>query len=279
MTLALALLLAAALPVGALMLRAGLNRRADRLERARLAALQPACPDRFSPEMVATLPEPARRYFTFAILPGTPLWRVAEIEMRGRLGLGDRADPRYQPMRARQILAAPEGLVWLLRTGGGMPVSGSDSARWTRFRLFGLVPIARAGGSPDVARSAFGRVAAEAAFWTPAALLPGPAVAWEVVDADTARVTLRHGDLEQALDITVDAEGRPRRVVLQRWSNANPDKVFRLQPFGGTLDDFREVEGFRLPFRVEGGNFFGTEAYFAFYKAEVSSITFPRPSR
>lgn len=276
---ALALLLAGALLIGALMLLARLDRRADRIEWSRLAALQPAFPESFTAEMVAQLPEPARRYFTFAILPGTPLWRVAEIEMRGRLGLGDRADPRYQPMQARQILAAPEGLIWLLRTGGSMPVSGSDSARWTRFRLVGLVPIARAGGSADFARSAFGRVVAEAAFWTPAALLPGPGVAWEMVDADTARVTVRHADLEQAVDITVDPEGRPRSVVLQRWSNANPDKVFRLQPFGGTLDDFREVGGFRLPFRVEGGNFFGTDAYFAFYIAEVSSITFPRAAR
>ena len=162
-----------------------------------------------------------------------------------------------------------------MRTRGGMPLSGSDSARWTRFRLAGLIPVARAGGTPDHARSAFGRMVAEAAFWTPAALLPGPEVRFEPVDAETVRVTVRRGELEQAVEITVAADGRPERVVLQRWSDANPERRFRLQPFGGVASDFREVAGFRLPFRVEGGNMFGTEAWFPFFLAEVTEIRFP----
>jgi hypothetical protein len=44
---------------------------------------------------------------------------------------------------------------------------------------------------------------------------------------------------------------------------------------GGTLSDFHEVEGFMLPFRVEAGNMFGTEAYFLFFRIEVTAIQFP----
>lgn len=251
------------------------DHRADHAERKRLAALQPREPESFAPEMVADLPEPARRYFEHTIRPGTPLLPVAEINMVGRFSLGTRDDPGYQPMEARQILAAPDGFVWAMRTRGGMPVSGSDSGTWTRFRIFGLIPVARLGGDPDHARSAFGRYVAEATFWTPAALLPGPGVTWEAVDEDTARVTVRHGDLEQAVDVTVDPEGRPVEVVFQRWSDANPEKVHRLQPSGGYLSDFREVGGYRLPFRVEAGNMFGTEDYFPFFIAEVTDISFP----
>jgi hypothetical protein len=255
-----------------------LDRRADRVERQRLTALQPAAPEPFDPGMVADLPEPARRYFAYTIRPGTPLLPVAEIDMRGQFSLGTKEAPNYQPMEARQILAAPEGFVWAMRTRGGLPISGSDSRRWTRFRLFGLIPVARLGGDPDHARSAFGRYVAEAVFWTPAALLPGPDVSWEAVDETTARVRVLHGALEQAVDVTVDAEGRPLQVSLQRWSDANPDKVHRLQPFGGVMSDFRDVDGYRLPFRVEGGNMFGTEAYFPFFRAEVTGIRFPGAS-
>lgn len=74
---------------------------------------------------------------------------------------------------------------------------------------------------------------AEGAFWTPAALLPGKHV---------------------------------------RWSNENPDRRYRLQPFGGYLADFREFGGYRLPASVEGGNHFGTDAYFPFYKATVTEV-------
>lgn len=250
--------------------------RADRAEWNRLAALQPATPERFDPAMVADLPDPARRYFDYTIQPGTPLLPVAIIEMTGEFSLGTKDDPRYQPMEARQILAVPEGFVWSMRTRGGLPVSGSDSGTWTRFRVFGLIPVGRLGGTPDHTRSAFGRYVAEATIWAPASLMPGPGVRWSAVDEDTARVTITHGDLEQAVDVTVDAQGRPVEVSFQRWSDANPDRVHRLQPFGAVMSDFREVRGYRLPFRVEAGNMFGTEAYFPFFIADVTEIRFPR---
>jgi hypothetical protein len=148
------------------------DQRADRAEWNRLAALQPATPEHFIPEMVAELPEPAQRYFSFTIQPGTALLPVAEIDMGGQFSLGTRDDPAYHPMEARQILAAPEGFVWAMRTRGGIPLSGSDSAGWTRFRIFWLIPVARLGGDPDHRRSAFGRYVAEAVIWSPAALLP-----------------------------------------------------------------------------------------------------------
>jgi len=270
------ILLALGLGLVALALVLLLDRRADRAEWNRLASLQPSEPERFATEMVADLPEPARRYFSYMIEPGTPLLPVAEIDMTGQFSLGTRDDPRYQPMEARQILAVPEGFVWSMRTRGGMPLSGSDAGQWTRFRIFGLIPVARLGGDPDHTRSAFGRYAAEAAIWAPAALLPGPGIAWSAVDDDTARFTVRHGDLAQVVNVTVDEDGKPVVASFQRWSNANPEKKHRLQPFGAVMSDFREVDGYRLPFRVEAGNMFGTDEYHPFFLADVTEIRFPR---
>src|SRR3954452_21738120 len=82
---------------------------------------------RFDPAMVADLPEPARRFFTFAIEPGARLASVAEITLEGELSFGTKEDPKYRPMRAKQLLAAPHGLVWRVRAGSGvMRVEGSD---------------------------------------------------------------------------------------------------------------------------------------------------------
>ena len=41
------------------------------------------------------------------------------------------------------------------------------------------------------------------------------------------------------------------------------------------LSDFRFVKGFKLPFKVEAGNMFGTSEHFTFFKAEVEAIRFP----
>jgi hypothetical protein len=233
----------------------------------------------FSPDMVADLPAPARRYFLFTIAPGTPLARIAEIRMHGQIGLGDRERPNYLPMRAHQVIAVPHGLVWRLRAGRGlMRIGGSDGIgagrSWTRFWLLGTLPVVRAGGDGDHLRSAYGRVVAEAVFFTPAALLPGPGVHWQAVDDRVARVNVVHAGLEQSVDISVADDGRPTRVVLARWSNANADKVYRRQPFGGELSDFAWFGGFRLPTRIEGGNFIGTGDYFPFYRAVVDQVTF-----
>lgn len=265
-----------AVALGALALWRAADRRADAREEARLLAGQPADPSRFTAAMLDGLPDPARRFFTFAIEEGTPLHTVAVLQMEGRFGLGGKADPKYLGMRAEQVLAAPDGLLWKMSGGDGMMrISGSDSGAWTRFWLMGVLPVARAGGTADHARSAFGRIAAEAVFWTPAAVLPGPDVTWSAVDDDTARVTLRRDGFEQSVDLTVGEDGRPLQVLLQRWSDANPDKVYRLQPFGGSLSAYRRFGGFRVPTHVEAGNFFGTGDYFPFFIADITSVAYP----
>lgn len=78
--------------------------------------------------------------------------------------------------------------------------------------------------------------------------------------------------MRQDIDIRVSPTGQPLWVRIPRWTNANPDGVFRIQPFGGALSDFRLVDGYQVPFRVDGGNFFGTPDYFPFYRAEVKEI-------
>lgn len=253
-----------------------LDHRADAKAMHRLAAMQPKQAVRFDPQMVADLPEPARRYFLYTIEPGTPLYTVANISMSGQFGMGDKNKPNYLKMIADQTLAMPAGFVWKMRAQRGMlKLSGSDTEQWTRFWLMGLLPVARIGGDTDHRRSAFGRYVAEAVFWTPAAVLPGPGISWTQLAPDCARLTVSHQGLSQSVDMTVDANGQPTEVRFERWSNANADKQYRLQPFGGYLSRFRSFAGYRLPTQVEAGNHFDTEAYFAFFVAEVTDVAFP----
>lgn len=246
----------------------------DRL--AARAAASPAPP--FDLAMVEGLPEPAHRFFRFAIAPGTPLRQGAVITMSGRFGLGDRADHRFHPMEARQILAPPHGLVWIPQIGSGlMRFSGSDGLvegfAWTRFWLLDAVPLVRLSGGDDIARSAAGRLIGES-LWTPAALLPSQGVRWEAAGPDSARARLRVGGDEHGFELTVGQDGRPLSLVLQRWSNANPDKVYRWQPFGATYQAWGRIGGFTVPTRLKGGNHFGTPDFFPFFEAEVSDIRY-----
>ena len=233
----------------------------------------------FDPQTVASLPDPARRFFLYSISPGARLHKAAEIEMTGELSLGTKEKPDYMPMRASQVIAGKNGFVWRLQTGSGlMRISGSDGYfrgnGWTRFWLFGLIPVVRAGGDADFARSAAGRAIAESAFWLPATLLPEAGVTWEPVDDDTARARVTHDGVVHLVDITVAADGRPRSVSIDRWSRENPERQWRSQPFGGTIEEVRVVDGYKIAWRVDGGNWFGTDRYFPFYRAQVQSFRF-----
>jgi hypothetical protein len=146
---------------------------------------------------------------------------------------------------------------------------------WTRFWLFWTLPVVRAGDDANHLRSALGRVVAEAAFWAPAALLPQNGVRWEEGAApDRARAVVTHGSFVQRLEIAVAEDGRPLWVKLPRWSNVNPERQWRQQPFGGTLGNLRTFQGFTLPTKVDVGNHFGTNEYFPFFRARVEDVRF-----
>jgi hypothetical protein len=235
---------------------------------------------RFEPAMLHGLPEPARRYLSHAIAPGTLLRTTVELEMRGTFLLGnDGASATPYTMTARQILAPPNAFVWRPQMRSGpMIVSGSDGLHegeaWTRFWLMGLVPVAdvRSSGS-DLVRSAAFRSAMEG-IWAPASLLPQNGAAWREQGPDRARVTVQTTGGPVTLDLTLAPDGRLIEIVGQRWSNANPRQSFRWQPFGGTMEAEATVNGFTIPSRVKIGNHYGTPDYLPFFQVELTSARY-----
>lgn len=234
--------------------------------------------ERYDPRSVRDLPEIAQRYFNHAIAAGAPLKTMVELEMRGTFVLGDKDKQQIYSMTARQILRPPADFVWIPRmTSGPMRISGSDALvdghAWSRFWLFGLVPVANVQGTSDVARSASFRSAMES-IWVPPSLLPGNQVVWEQVAADVARVRLQRFDPEIVLELVLAPDGSVKEIVGQRWSNANRERTFRLQPFGGRVLAERSFGGYTIPSSLEVGNHYGTGDYFPFFRAEVVRATF-----
>jgi hypothetical protein len=234
---------------------------------------------RFDPAELDPLPEVARRYLAHAIAPGTPLFSVALLEMAGQFLLGDPHSPQIYAMKAREVIRQPDEFVWLPRMNSGLvTISGSDGhvagKAWTRFWMGATVPVAQADSNPDLIRSAAFRGAAEAALWLPTTLLPSRGATWEEAGQDQARVTIPSGDHPVTLLLTLNDEGGVQQVSGQRWSNANPDKSFRLQPFGGTILAERRFGGLTIPSEVAMGNHFGTEDYLPFFQARLTGASY-----
>ncbi|MGY1712211.1 DUF6544 family protein [Geodermatophilus sp. SYSU D00758] len=258
--------------------------RAARRDRARLAGITTRG-DRFDPDAVADLPEPARRLLRHAVAPGTPLWRSAELRMRGRIRIG-----AWRPFTARQVLAPPTGFVWAATARfAGLPVTGfdrlTDGTGELRWKLLGLLPVLTATG-PDVTRSAAGRLAGEGLCWLPTAY---PDVVWSAGEGpDTVTATYRIGHRytggdrtgddgtgEEVAHLRVGPDGGLRELVLQRWGDPGGRPAGRY-PFGVAVEAERTWQGVTVPSVVRAGWDRGTDrqAEGEFFRAEITDVTF-----
>lgn len=269
--------LMAAILAGAMMIELG-RRAAAEAETAfaDVGARARTSSRRFDRAELVGLPEIAQRYFSHAIAPGTPLSTTVRLQMEGAFLLGDKAGFQTFAMTATQILAPPSEFVWIPKMQSGvMRISGSDGlvkgVAWTRFRLNGLVPVVDLQGSPDLERSSLTRSAMEA-IWAPASLLPFNGVVWRQTGPNTARLTFDTGI--EPVDLTLDSDGRVVEISTMRWSDANAQRAFRLQPFGGTITTERSFGGFTIPVEINVGNHFGTPDYLPFFQAKVTSAEY-----
>lgn len=212
---------------------------------------------RFDPAGIGDLPAPARRLLTHALTPGIPLVPTVLLDMAGEIRL-----KRWMPFTARQVLRASAGFVWDA-TVGKTPIrfSGGDAywqgAGTLDFRLWGLIPVARATG-PDIDRSAAGRLAAETVAWAPQALTPQMGATWTPIDVDSAVVTLDVDDAAIDVTVTVDAGGRIRELATQRWGDPDAGH-FRELPFGGSFDSSTTFEGLTIAGSGRVGWWWGTK--------------------
>jgi hypothetical protein len=214
----------------------------------------------FTPDRVADLPDPARRYLLHAVAPGTPLAPVVRLEMGGTMT--PRPGRPQVALTAEEVLAPRRGFIWTARARMfGLPVrvrdTYFDNEGGVHVALLGVIPLARESGG-DATRSARGRLVAEA-VWCPTALV-GPGVTWEAVDADHARFTLTVDGESIPVTIRVGPGGSLREVTLDRWGNVGVPSA-RLIPYGFVVDDEATFGGVTIPVRLRGGWWFGTSRF------------------
>lgn len=227
----------------------------------------------FDPERLSGLPEPARRYLTHAIAPGTRAASAVKLRMKGEIKLD-----AWCPFEAEEVIRWDRGFVWQARVRmHGLPITGSDryvdGAGEMRWKLLGLLPVVTAAG-PDVSRSALARVQDEA-VWLPSVLV-SPDVIWESGDDSHFGVTLRHPQHPAHVDLVIDETGRLVHLAMRRWGNPEGGP-FHEGIFGGHVVAERTFEGFTVPSEVRLGWHVGTDRFASegeFFRATVEDATY-----
>jgi hypothetical protein len=203
----------------------------------------------FDPDALSAIPNAARDYLRHAIAPGTPLASVVRLRMHGAIKLGD-----WYPFTAKQVINRERGMIWQAETRlHGMPIRGADritdEVGESRWKLFGVIPIASASG-PDVMRSAAGRVNIES-IWLPS-MLGRNNISWSAPESGHAIARFAaHGEDAQ-LDLQIAGNGALQTVSMPRWGNPGGGP-FRYHPFGGIIEAEREFSGYTIPVSVRVG--------------------------
>jgi hypothetical protein len=230
-----------------------------------------AAAETFDPAATMGLPEPARRWLSHAIAPGTPLWSRVELTMHGQIKLG-----RWRPFTARQVLAPPDGYLWAARTRlVGLPVTGYDrlgsGAGEMRWRLLRVIPVLNESGS-DITRSAYGRLAGEIVL-IPTAYRHA---AWSQGEhANTAVATWRFDDDTEAAELRVARSGRLAEVRVNRWGNPG-GAPFGRYPFGVRVEAESRFGGITIPSVLRAGWWWdtGRQHEGEFFRAEITGAVF-----
>jgi hypothetical protein len=227
--------------------------------------------DRFGDDSVAGMPEPARRWLTHAVPPGTPMWGSVILPMRGQIRLG-----AWRRFTAGEVMAPPRGFIWSATARiAGLPFTGFDrhssGTGQLRWRLFGL-PVVRASG-PDITRSTAGRLASEAVLWLPTACTTATWTSGD--DPDTAVATWRIADQDDEVHLRIDSTGRLEEFRLQRWGNPSGERPGR-HPFGGAVEAEHAFGGITIASRVRAGWWWGTarQEEGEFFRAEITDAVF-----
>ncbi|WP_104164390.1 DUF6544 family protein [Cryobacterium sp. N22] len=232
-------------------------------------AARPAPTEVFAPELVAQLPEPARRWLIHAIPTGTPLSGSVQVTMRGEIRLG-----AWRRFSARQVIVPGAGYIWAATAWvAGLPVRGFDrfsaGTGEMRWRMLGLFPVVTAVGA-DVARSAAGRLASEIVL----APTGFRSAVWTVGrSADHVIGTWQIDGEEESVELGIGPRGEVQSAFLSRWGNPG-GAPFGRYPFGCTVHTEQQHAGLTLPATLTAGWWWGTarQDEGEFFRARITAV-------
>jgi len=248
--------------------------RAQVIAEARRA--RPATP---SPEALAALPEPVRRYIAFTFRGATPpTARVVSLTMTGRFRRP--GSTTFTDTRAEQTIAIHTPALLFDATTPllpGLPAltaraydAYADGQMAMKAKLLSAITVMDEPASPVLDRISLRRWLLESPLY-PMALLPGGPVHWDAIDARRARATVVRGGQRAALVATFADDGR----LLRFEAEDDGDLATPYHGSGehGARDAYALVDGVMVPRRFMIARAAGGRIL-PFWEGQVTAIRF-----
>ncbi|ELS00482.1 hypothetical protein Xen7305DRAFT_00001830 [Xenococcus sp. PCC 7305] len=250
--------------------------RSDRIIRQIWRSLNsPATNLAFNLAMIADLEEPVQRYFLHAIAPETVLATSVELSMSGSFQL--KPTTAWLPMQASEIISVAPGFVWQANIGEKLArFRGADyfyrGQGRTCFSFWGLLPFMDA-QNKQITRSSIGRLVA-AYIWLPSALLPHNQVTWQAIANNTIQASLHIARESTTLTLTIDSDGKLRKISLPRWSNQTEDGSWQYLLFEAEVISEETFGGYTIPSVVKAGWCLEQNNHWSFFRSIIENAKF-----
>ena len=197
---------------------------------------------------VARLPDPVRRYLRVTRSVGQP--RVQNYHLRFRGRIRSAPDSRWMPFEAEQQSFAdqPTRLFLMRARMFGVPVEAFHRAvgghATMQVTVAGTFPLENASGD------AMDRAETVTLFNDMCLLAPGtlidPSIAWEAVDATTARARFTHGGQMISATLLFNRAGDLVNFVSDDRARSESDGTFTPRRFSTPVRDYRDFGPVRL---------------------------------
>lgn len=227
---------------------------------------------------VMRLPEPMQRYLRYAGVVGKEPMRTVRLKQRGFLR--QRPDQRWMPLVAEQYFTTkPAAFLWhcAMRPVPLAWVSATD--RFTGghgsmvIKLLSAITVGNAHG-PEMDQGELQRYLAEM-IWFPTAWL-SDAIAWQAIDAHAAKATFREPGVMGSAVLHVNEQGQLIHVTADRYKEEHGH--YLLVPWSGQCNEYQEVEGMRIPTRIEV-TWHLTSGEFTWFRVQITEIEYNQSGR
>lgn len=97
---------------------------------------------------------------------------------------------------------------------------------------------------------------------------------WEARDHDVIVASFSVGDVPVELRQRIDATGRPRSIVFDRWGDPDDTGTWGWHPFGGEMWAVHTFHGLTIPTAGRMGWHYGTERWpdGEFFRYEITDL-------
>lgn len=224
------------------------------------------------------LPDVLQRYLNYAHVVGKEPIRTVRLRQKGFM----RTQPsqKWMPLVAEQYFTTtPPAFLWSC-TMQPFPLAWiSATDQFTRghgsmiIKLLSFITVGNAQG-PEMDQGELQRYLAELVCFPTAWL--SDAIEWQAIDTSSVRATFRDSGVTGSVVLHVNEQGQLTQVTADRYKEEH--EHYLLAPWSAQCNDYQDVEGMRIPTRIEI-TWHLASGEFTWFRVKITEIEYNQSGR